>query len=156
MHRRLFPLAELAAFAGILAGGYTVVAAARATALAESASEPRDKQEIAGEVPARVAARIGAPISTARPPVPLLLSSRSPQGSVNAQPAEMTSDSTVTEQTDKKVASDAAAKAMIEADGYKKARAVAKAPDGSWRGFAMRGAVEVAVSVDDSGNVTTQ
>jgi hypothetical protein len=106
MDRRLFPLAELAAFAGILAGSHTVVASARATALAESASEPRDKQEIPGEaaLPARVASRIGAPISAARPPVPLLLSSRSLQGSDDAQPAEMTPDGTITEQADRKVA----------------------------------------------------
>ena len=107
------------------------------------------------------------PVETTRPPVPLLLSARSPQGSQRseeARPAEATPDNTavaqtdksVTEQTDKKVSSDAAAKAMIEADGYKNVRSVAKAPDGSWRGFAMRGTVEVAISVDGSGNVSTQ
>ena len=45
---------------------------------------------------------------------------------------------------------------MIEADGYRNVKSLAKAPDGSWRGLAMRGTVEVAVSVDDNGRVSTQ
>jgi hypothetical protein len=167
MDRLLLPLAQLVAFAGILAGAYAVVVSAKTTAVATTASEPRAQraeqqaqpQEIPGQQMARDAAlppRIGAPISAARPPVPLLLNPRPMREAAESQPAEATPDSAVTGQTDQKVPSDAGAKAMIEADGYKNARAVAKAPDGSWRGFAMRGAVEVAVSVDDHGNVSTQ
>jgi hypothetical protein len=45
---------------------------------------------------------------------------------------------------------------MIETDGYKKVDALVQGPDGVWRGRALRGETEVAVSVDPAGNVSTQ
>jgi hypothetical protein len=206
MDRRLFPLAELAAVAGILAGGYTIVASGKAAVLAadsgkersETWSEAQASREIAKvaaadakaaaadpAVPAlagngagnsKLAASRAAAIATTRPPVPLVLNSRppAPGGSKAASPAlappvnappvdapqvDASADSSNpdrTGQTDSKVSSAAAAKAMIEADGYKNVRSVTKAPDGSWRGVGMRGTVEVALSVDSDGNVRTQ
>ncbi len=46
------------------------------------------------------------------------------------------------------------ARAAIEADGYKKVRAMNKAADGTWRARALRGATEVALRVDSTGNVS--
>jgi hypothetical protein len=148
MDRRLFPLAELAAFTGILAGGYTVVSSAREPAVAAIAVQASEPQAV---LPPHIAARTAAPIPAARPPVPLLLSSRPPPKAADIPPA-------VTEPADEQATAEAAAraKALIEADGYKRVRAVKKAPDGRWRGLALRGAEEVAVSVDDNGNVSTQ
>jgi hypothetical protein len=50
--------------------------------------------------------------------------------------------------------SEAAARAAIEADGYKKVRIVGKAADGTWQARAFRGATEVALRVDAQGNMT--
>lgn len=48
------------------------------------------------------------------------------------------------------------AKAAVERDGYKNVRALEKGPDGVWRGRAMRGSTEIAIRVDDSGNVSAE
>ena len=159
--RRLFLFAEFVAFGGILASGYVIVAASGARAIPVVASDQRDKLPTAKDManPAAGSAPTLAPatrVSSAKPPVPLRVGRHATFWIEDPQPPATTTEAAVTEQIDRKTTSDATAKAMIEADGYKKVRAVAKAPDGSWRGFAMRGAVEVAVSVDDSGNVTTQ
>jgi hypothetical protein len=45
---------------------------------------------------------------------------------------------------------------MIEADGYKNVRSLVQAPDGAWRGLAMRGAAEIAISVDAKGRVLAE
>jgi hypothetical protein len=50
----------------------------------------------------------------------------------------------------------AEAKSLIEADGYKGVRLLVREPDGRWRAMAMRGTTEVAVLVDDKGNVSSQ
>lgn len=50
----------------------------------------------------------------------------------------------------------AQAKAAIELDGYKNVRIVDKAPDGTYRGRAMRGRTEIAVRVDASGSVSAE
>ena len=46
------------------------------------------------------------------------------------------------------------ARAAIEADGYKKVRAINKAADGTWRARALRGTTEVALRVDATGSVS--
>jgi hypothetical protein len=160
MDRRLFLLAELAAFVGIVAGGYTLISSTRDSAVAASPPEQVTREAV---LPQRIAARTAAPIAAARPPVPLLLSPHPPREAADLPPAEATADGGVSQQTqagqaDEQATAEAAAraKALIEADGYKRVRAVARAPDGRWRGLALRGAEEVAVSVDDNGNVSTQ
>ena len=157
MERRLLPLAELAAVIGILAGGYTMVSSAKDSAGTAAPAEATKPQAVP---PPRIAARTAAPIPAARAPVPLLLSPHPPR---DVPAAEVTPDGaaapdTQTGPADEQATAEAAAraKALIEADGYKKVRDVARAPDGRWRGLAMRGATEVAVSVDDNGNVSTQ
>jgi hypothetical protein len=49
-----------------------------------------------------------------------------------------------------------AAKAAIEADGYKRVRVLGKAADGSWRAKAHRGSTEVQLTVDGAGRVTLE
>ena len=48
-----------------------------------------------------------------------------------------------------------AARAAIQADGYKAVQALSKGVNGVWRAKAMRGTTEVSVAVDSRGSVTT-
>ena len=48
------------------------------------------------------------------------------------------------------------AKKAIERDGYKDVRGLAKGSDGLWHGQAMRGNIQVQVTVDRSGRVSAQ
>ncbi len=170
---RLFPIAALAALSGALAGGYMILASAKATTVPVAVSSPPAKQSLAEPasraVPVPILALAPPPVQTraptitaARPPVPLQISRRTTYWVEEAQPSAAKADGAVrdqtdqTAQTDKKAASDAAAKAMIEADGYKGVKSLVRTPDGLWRGLAMRGTVEVAVSVDANGSVSTQ
>ena len=49
-----------------------------------------------------------------------------------------------------------AARAAIEADGYKAVKVLGKASDGSWRARAHRGTTEVQLTVDGSGRVSAE
>ena len=49
---------------------------------------------------------------------------------------------------------EAAAKAAMEADGYKAIRALARGPDGVWTASALRGQTEVRLSVGPTGSVS--
>jgi len=49
---------------------------------------------------------------------------------------------------------EAAARAAIEADGYKGARGLTRGSDGSWSGRALRGRTEVAIRVSPDGSVS--
>jgi hypothetical protein len=163
MNRRRLPLVEFAAFAAILAGGYLVISSSRATVLPAPAAKvvatpaPVPASTLIATAPIAVQAPPPA-LSAARAPVPLKVSRPATYwvGDAQASAAATPEGAVPTDPADKKVASDAAAKAMIEADGYKNVRALVKAPDGAWRGLAMRGAVEVAISVDANGSVSTQ
>ena len=48
----------------------------------------------------------------------------------------------------------AAAKAAIEADGYKGVHDLSQGPDGKWSARALRGATEISVSVAADGSVS--
>ncbi len=50
-------------------------------------------------------------------------------------------------------AAEAAARSKIEAAGYSGVKGLTMAPNGTWRGIGMRDNVEVAVSIDSSGQV---
>jgi hypothetical protein len=47
-----------------------------------------------------------------------------------------------------------AAKAAIEADGYKGVRALVRGSDGVWKASALRGQTEVLLSVSPTGGVS--
>jgi hypothetical protein len=49
-----------------------------------------------------------------------------------------------------------AAKAAVEADGYKRVTLLGRGPKGTWRVKAYRGDTEVVVTVDSAGTVTTE
>lgn len=53
-------------------------------------------------------------------------------------------------------AAEAAARSKIEAAGYSSVKGLTMAPNGTWRGIGMRNNVEVAVSIDSSGQVMAQ
>lgn len=91
----------------------------------------------------------------ARAPVPLLVAPKPP---VAPPVAETAKDKTVAAAGDIAVLRgppESATKA-IEADGYKRVRVLERRADGKWRALAMRGNVEIALSVDDSGNVSSE
>jgi hypothetical protein len=50
----------------------------------------------------------------------------------------------------------AAAKAAVEADGYKRVTVLGRRPNGTWQVKAYRGDTEVMVTVDGAGTVTTE
>lgn len=49
-----------------------------------------------------------------------------------------------------------AAKAAVEADGYKRVTVLGRKPDGTWQMKAYRGDTEVVVTVDGAGTVATE
>lgn len=53
-------------------------------------------------------------------------------------------------------AAEAAARSKIEAAGYSSVKGLTMAPDGTWRGIAMRNNVEVAVAINSGGQVMSQ
>jgi hypothetical protein len=55
-----------------------------------------------------------------------------------------------------RISSEPAAKAILEADGYKSIGSLRMGADGKWSGSAMRGDKQVAVSVDANGIISTQ
>jgi hypothetical protein len=161
MGRRLFPFGELILFSAILATGYVIVAAAKATAIPMTVNDRQPTvSEAVKPTPAPTLAqrtRISPGTSSVGPPVPLRTSRHGTYWVEDRQgPTAPTTEGAATEPTDKRVTSGATAKAKIEADGYKNVRSLVQAPDGGWRGLAMRGAVEIAISVDAEGRVFTE
>jgi hypothetical protein len=166
MNRRLTTFALVFAAAALSASAY-LMAAPGATTVPADGTERTLKPPVA-KVPAPTAAEVAAPqvakatatptppakpavtISAARPPVPLLVSPRNTYVAPTPEQAKAAETSVV----EKAAPSDAAAKAAIEADGYKRVTGLAKGPDGKWRGRALRGTTEVAVSVDTTGSVS--
>ena len=53
-------------------------------------------------------------------------------------------------------AGESAAKAAIEADGYKRAKVVRQGENGLWYAKAMRGTTEVSLTVDATGRVSLE
>ncbi len=101
-------------------------------------------------------------ITAVRPPVPLLPSPRHTEFfSDETQPATTPTIATLASAAtpdgqDKVDTADAgqAARKMIEADGYKNVSGLAKAPDGTWTGYALRGTTRISIKVDATGNVS--
>jgi hypothetical protein len=85
-------------------------------------------------------------------PVPVLLATRPPY--VPAVEREAAADRNAAKEESKESTEGAAAKAAIEADGYKGVRGLARAGNGTWRARALRGTTEIQVSVDAQGRVS--
>jgi hypothetical protein len=88
-----------------------------------------------------------------QPPIPLVRSLPAALAPV-ITPAEAVddADSRLIDESTKR----AAAKAAIEADGYKGVTVVGRSGNGIWRAQAYRGSTEVRLIVDDAGTVSTE
>jgi hypothetical protein len=99
--------------------------------------------------PAIAAARA---VEAHQPPIPLVRN-------VAALPATATSPDVGMPDAEKQAQDDLdrrAAKAAIEADGYKGVSVLGKGPDGAWRAKAYRGTTEVQLTVDGTGGVSAE
>jgi hypothetical protein len=162
MARHLQTVVPLFIVLGLVAGAYVLIATPRAAAVSITFArdEPTAKAEASFAHP-----RTATSMTSARPPVPLLLGKHEKYFAQDVQqataPDGQAPKATPPEVATLKISDDAtpsegAAKAMIAGDGYKSVSALAKGQDGKWRGRAMRGVMEVAVSVDKSGNVSSE
>jgi hypothetical protein len=91
-------------------------------------------------------------LDVTRPPVPVLFSHRRPF--VPANDAASTLSPSAADIAPPGSMSETAAKAAIEADGYKGVRALARGSDGVWKASALRGQIEVLLSVGPTGSVS--
>ena len=89
-----------------------------------------------------------AALETRRLPVPLLATQRATAPQSVYPDAALPNDTILGKMTE------SAAKAAIEADGYKGVRILQRAGDGGWRARALRGTIEVGLSVDLRGGVS--
>ena len=152
MKFRFLALGLLATTASV-AGAYVFMPLPeRAEALARSTEQSRPPLMALPTDVSVLPARSAPSLDAARPPVPVLFSHRrsfvpaneaastlSPSAAATAPPVNM---------------SEAAAKAAIEADGYKGVRALARGSDGVWKASALRGQTEVQLSVGPTGSVS--
>lgn len=97
-------------------------------------------------------ARTDPSLDATRPPVPVLFSHRRPF--VPANEAASTLSPSAADTAPPGDMSETAAKAAIEADGYKNVRALARGSDGVWKATALRGQAEVQLSVELTGRVS--
>ena len=88
-------------------------------------------------------------VETRRQPVPVLWTSRT-----SIAPRPVDPEVALANDTDVDKIAESAAKAAIEADGYRAVRILQRATGGEWRARALRGATEVGLTVDGSGNVS--
>jgi hypothetical protein len=87
-----------------------------------------------------------------RPPVPFFVLRRPPFVPASEAVSTLSPSGAVTEALAGLSAT--AAKAAIEGDGYKGIRALARGSDGVWRASALRGQIEVQLSVSPTGSVS--
>jgi hypothetical protein len=88
-------------------------------------------------------------VETRRQPVPVLWTNRT-----SIAPPPVDPDTAVADDTAHGQIAESAAKAAIEADGYRAVRILQRGAGGEWRARALRGASEVGLTVDESGNVS--
>jgi hypothetical protein len=93
----------------------------------------------------RAGAPAPTPIPTVEPPLPPSNATDEPEPAVSP-----------TEPPPRAELTGAAAKAAVEADGYKRVTVLERKSNGTWRVKAYRGATEVVVTVDGAGAVTTE
>jgi hypothetical protein len=89
-----------------------------------------------------------------RPPVPLVrtvrpLPVKEPASEVVVPDAEATAQDKAQDDADQK-----AAKAAVEADGYKRVSVLGRSGNGTWRATAYRGTTSVKLTVDGTGRVS--
>jgi hypothetical protein len=119
--------------------------------LTRSTEQPPPPMALAPHVSA-LPARSAASWDAARPPVPVLFSHRRPFTPANEAASPLSPSAA--DSAPPGSLSEAAAKAAIEADGYKGVRALARGSDGVWKASAMRGQTEVLLSIGPTGSVS--
>lgn len=98
-----------------------------------------------------------APPEAARPPVPLRLTHKPPipEKSVSSN-STAGADTPETANATAGQKSQQAARAAIEADGYRGVQILSQGDNGVWKASALRGKTRVVVNVDQAGNVFTE
>jgi hypothetical protein len=92
-----------------------------------------------------------APVPLVRTVRPLLAPPTSPDVPMSEAEQKAQDEQKAQEDLDRK-----AAKAAVEADGYKRATVVGKGSNGTWRAKAYRGTTEVQLTVDGTGRVSME
>ena len=135
---------------GMLVSAYLIAPAPAAT------TAPATAQPVTRLAPAPVPSKLASNVKTLKAPVPLLVGKHDQYFDVSTLPETAPTPGLKTTDVQQVSAapSDSTAKTSIEMDGYRNVRALARSPDGSWHGRAMRGGTEIAVSVDPNGNVS--
>jgi hypothetical protein len=90
-----------------------------------------------------------APVPLVRTALPSTVIPTSVEASTLSSEQKAQDEQKVQDDLDRK-----AAKAAVEADGYKRATLIGKASNGNWRAKAYRGAAEVWLTVDGTGRVS--
>lgn len=138
-----------------VAGAYVFLPLPERTgALARSTEQSRTPLVALPTQVSALPARSAPSLDDARPPVPILFSHR--RLFVAATEAASTASSSAAGTAPPGNVSETAAKAAIEADGYKGVRALARGSDGVWKARALRGQTEVLLSVGPTGSVSAK
>lgn len=133
-----------------------VVASAASAAKFAPLTEPKAETARSQPSPAVVSIPVRkASVEVRQAPVPLQWGYKHETVAVAAGEAPTIADLASKVVTDQAAdAGESGAKSAIEADGYKGVRGLVRGPDGSWRGKAMRGRMEVAIRVNPDGSVS--
>jgi len=145
MKFRFLALGLLATTASVAGAHALVPLPERAGALEQSRPRRMALPTPAAALPAQSAPSLDA----SRPPVPVLFSHRRP-----FVPADEAASPPAADTAPPGSMSERAAKAAIEADGYKGVRALARGSGGVWKASALRGQTEVLLSVSPTGSVS--
>jgi hypothetical protein len=133
--------------AGLIALGWTLLNAPESQPISRSLASQAAARDSVVAPPAMAAASL---LEAHQPPVPLVRNARNPP--TKAPPPEVAvadADAKAQDNLDER-----AAKAAIEADGYKRVSVLGKGSDGTWRAKAYRGATDVRLTVDATGRVS--
>jgi len=144
-------IALVAVAAGMLTGAYLLAPVPAPAAQAAPAALP-----VARQAPVAASSRLTSYVKTFQAPVPLVVGKHDQYFDASPAPeaaSNQTQPKTAPDVQQAEAPSDTAAKTSIELDGYRNVRGLVKLPDGMWHGRAMRGRVEIAVSVDANGSV---
>jgi hypothetical protein len=141
MTNNVLTLAVLAAL------GWTFTNAPTPVPLPRPPAPQATAPDTAVAAPTTAASRL---LETHQPPVPLVRNVRNlPAKPAPAEIAMPDPEAKAQDNLDER-----AAKAAIEADGYKRVSVLGKSADGTWRAKAYRGATDVRLTVDAAGRVS--
>jgi hypothetical protein len=152
MKFRFLALGLLATTASVAGAHVFMPLSERTGALARSTVQSRPPLMALRTHASALPARSASSLDATRPPVPVVFSQRRPFVPAN-EPASTPSPSAAATAPPGNT-TEAAAKAAIEADGYKGVRALARGSDGVWKASALRGQTEVQLSVGATGRVS--